>query len=191
MGFSSAEIEMMENFKIAFGLKNKITPCGRGGEIEKNYFQIHFGDKVLYQYLNSIGLTQRKSKTIKAVTIPHEYFVDFVRGVFDGDGSFYTSWDRRWAKSFRYEISFASASLDFITWLRKEIAIALNTKGLIHKGDGVYEIRYTKSDTRILFSAMYKSKNILFLRRKYNKMKTAFLFDQGLHPERDSIVMPQ
>lgn len=88
MAFTSSELELMEKFKIALSLKNKIAPCGRGGEKEKKYFQLHFGDKIFYQYLNSIGLTARKSKTIQAVQVPNEFFADFLRGLFDGDGSF-------------------------------------------------------------------------------------------------------
>jgi hypothetical protein len=31
----------------------------------------------------------------------------------------------------------------------------------------------------------------LFLVRKYNKMKAAFLFDQELHPDKEKIVLPR
>lgn len=191
MSFASSEIELISKFKQALLLTNAITPLGRGGEKERRYFQIKFGDKIFYKYLNDIGLTARKSKTIKSVVVPPEYFADFLRGVFDGDGSFYTSWDTRWPKSFRYEMSFASASLEFITWLLQEITKACRTKGFIRKGDGVYEIRYTKSDVRLLFTAMYQNDNILFLTRKYNKMKAAFLFDQKLHPDCKKVSSPE
>jgi hypothetical protein len=190
MSFASSETELIEKFKQALALKNAITPLGRGGEKERRYFQIRFGDKVFYEYLYSIGLTSRKSKTIKAVDVPAEYFSDFLRGVFDGDGSFSTDRDKRWPKSFRYVMSFASASFDFVRWLHQEIASAYGTKGFIRRGDGVYEIRYTKTDTRKLFAAMYQKQNILFLRRKYIKMKTAFLLDQELHPDRQKVPLP-
>ncbi len=90
IGFISKDRELVEKFKGALGVKNTITLHARGGEIDKKYFGIHVGDKTFYKFLNSIGITPAKSKTIQKVDIPNDYFVDFLRGVFDGDGSFYT-----------------------------------------------------------------------------------------------------
>src|SRR3972149_398948 len=96
MGFVSSEKELVENLRKALALTNSIRRGARGGETEKKYFIVQFGDKVFYQFLNSLGLTSAKSKTIKRVDIPDEYFSDFLRGLFDGDGTFYTFWDKRW-----------------------------------------------------------------------------------------------
>ena len=76
--------------------------------------------RVVHQFLISIGLTSAKSKTIPKLKIPKEYYVDFLRGCFDGDGSFYSYFDPRWKSSFMFYISFTSASKSFIDWIRKE-----------------------------------------------------------------------
>lgn len=173
--FVSSDLEMVENLKSALDIHNKIFKHSRGGEKIKKYFAIHFGDIVFYKFLNKIGLTSAKSKTIKHVIVPRRYFPDFLRGLFDGDGTFYTFWDKRWPASFGYQISFASTSTIFIKWLQSELKKHYGVKGFIRWGSGVFNLRYVKGDSRKIFQTMYKNKRkSLFLRRKYVKMITAF-----------------
>jgi hypothetical protein len=178
INFGSKEIEMMTNFKEALGLSNKIGNHARGGEVEKKYFCLNFKSRNLYDYLLTIGLTPAKSKTIQSVDVPDSAFADFLRGLFDGDGTFYTFWDNRWPSSFVFKTSFASASLDFIRWLKIRLTQLYAVKGYIHKGAGVFNLEYAKGDSRKLFNSMYYGKEILFLERKYDKMKTALTYDE-------------
>jgi len=171
--FSSKEIELINLYKTSLGLDNKIGKYARGGEKEKRYFCVTFGDINFYKFLNSIGLTSAKSKTIKSVTIPPAYFPDFVRGLFDGDGTFYTFQDKRWPNSFSYKLSFASASYEFLSWLKNVLTELYSVKGYFHKGAGVYNLEYVKGDSRKIFEVMYHSKATLFLSRKHSKIKSA------------------
>ena len=178
MGLTSSEEEMMLNFKQALGLKNKIGRYKRGGGTEKKYFYLYFGDKVFYRFLNKIGLTPAKSKTINSVYVPNEYFPDFLRGLFDGDGTFYTFQDKRWPNSFSFKLSIASASFVFLTWLKDTLTKYYGVKGYLHKGAGVWNLEYVKGDTKKLYNIMYHSDNILRLKRKYYKMKSAIVEDE-------------
>ena len=171
---------MIDNLKKSLKLKNKIGKYARGGEKEKRYYFVSFGDIFFYKFLNEIGLTSAKSKTIKSVRVPDSYFSDFLRGLFDGDGSFYTYWDKRWPNSFGFKLSFASASVNFVNWLKEKLTELYGVKGYFHKGAGVMNLEYTKGDTKKLFSIMYHSNNILFLKRKYFKIKTAIEKDKSL-----------
>ena len=177
--FSSREFELVENFKRALSLNNKIGRYARGGEIDKKYYCLTFGDVNFYKFLNKIGLTSAKSKTIKSVAVPKNYFPDFLRGLFDGDGTFYTFRDKRWPNSFSFKLSIASASLDFLTWLKKCLTKYYSVKGYLHKGAGVWNLEYVKGDTKKIFNVMYHSKNILCLNRKYCKIKLAIKEDWG------------
>jgi hypothetical protein len=131
----------------------------------------------------SIGVTPKKSKTIKAVQVPSSYFADFLRGLYDGDGTFWTEWDKRWPNSFVFHIEIASASREFITWLKSQLTRLYNVKGFIKRGAGVFIVRYAKGDSRILYSIMYYKKNSLCLTRKYMKIKTTLDFDQELNQD--------
>ena len=178
--FSSKDLELVENLKKYLKIKNKISRYVRGGEKTKRYYYISFGDLYFYRFLNKLGLFSNKSKTIKKVTIPKYLFPDFLRGLFDGDGTFYTFWDRRWSNSFGFKLSFASASRLFIEWLKMELTDYYGVRGFIHKGDGVFNLEYVKGDTRRLFEKMYSKKAPLFLKRKYFKLKDALEKDRKI-----------
>lgn len=178
IGLGSKEIELVENLKQAFSLTNRITQSEFHKKINKQFFVIIFGDKIFYKFLNKIGITKAKSKTIQSVNIPKKYFADFIRGLFDGDGTFYSYWDKRWPRSFGFKLSFASASLNFIYWLKEKLTTLYKVKGYIHKGDGVFNLEYVKGDSKRLFYAMYSKQDILYLKRKYDKFKTAINQDE-------------
>lgn len=176
--FSSKDSELIETFKKSLRLSNKIGKYARGGETEKRYYYITFGDIYFYKLLNNIGLTPAKSKTIKRVEVPQSYFSDFLRGLFDGDGSFYTFQDKRWPNSFSFKLSIASASLDLLTWLREALTQYYGVKGYMHKGAGVWNLEYVKGDSKKLFTVMYHSNNVLRLDRKYCKIRDAIAEDE-------------
>ena len=175
--FSSKDSQLIETFKKSLNLSNKIGKYARGGETEKRYSYIAFGDINFYKFLNGIGLAPAKSKTIKRVDVPQPYFPDFFRGLFDGDGSFYTFQDKRWPNSFSFKLSIASASLNFLIWLKNLLTQYYGVKGYLHKGAGVWNLEYTKGDTKKLFTVMYYSNNVLRLDRKYYKLRDAITED--------------
>ena len=171
MNLKSAEKEMINNFKTALNLDNPVNYYSNKNGT-KRFFFIQFGDIFFYKFLNKIGLHPVKSKTIKHVRIPDTLFSDFLRGLFDGDGTFYSYYDKRWPNSLVYHICFASASYEFTNWLKDKLTELYDVKGFIRPGAGVFILRYVKNDTKKLFAVMYRKKNILFLKRKYIKMKT-------------------
>jgi len=184
IGISSKEREMMLNLRSALCVQNKIRRSARGGEREKRYFQMYFGDTNFYRFLESIGVGPAKSKTIQNVRVPESYVADFLRGLFDGDGSFYTFWDRRWPQSFGYQIAFYSASRPFLERLERKLGVMYRVQGFFVPGDGVCGIRYLKGSTRTLFQRMYHRDDLLYLDRKYRKICAAFEFDAALARER-------
>src|SRR3989338_5658815 len=93
------------------------------------YFCVQLKNVLFYRFLTSVGLTPNKSKTIGPLKIPGDFFFDFLRGVFDGDGSTYSYWDPRWKSSFMFYTEFASASPNFINWLREEIRLHVGLRG--------------------------------------------------------------
>jgi hypothetical protein len=138
-------------------------------------FTVQFGDIVFYRFLNSIGVNPRKSKTIADIKIPNEYFFDFLRGHFDGDGTFYSYFDPRWKSSYLFYTVFASASGTHINWLRDKIFRALKLKGHISKSvsDPTYKLKYAKTESLKLLPRLYYNAKVVCLSRKRRIVKTA------------------
>ena len=168
--FTSKDIEQVETFKKCLGLKVK-TGVKHSG-IGNPYTRVQFGDVLFYKFLTEIGLSPAKSKIISAVYVPEEYFTDFLRGYFDGDGTSYSFYDSIFPKSFRFYISFMSASPTFIGWLRAQIQRHVGLKGYIsrYSNSDYLQLKYSKYEAIVLARFMYQNKSTFYLKRKYLKI---------------------
>ena len=180
MVFVSKDYQLIETFKKCLSLKCKVSLKKSGFAPDKRYYFVQFGDVRLYKFFLSIGITPAKSKTIGALKIPNKHFFDFLRGSFDGDGSFYSYWDKRWASSFLFYLSFMSASLDHILWLRRKIKKLAGPNGHAGTqmyGSRAYQLKYAKTEARIIINKIYHSAHIPKLERKYKKVYSALKID--------------
>lgn len=180
INFTSKDKELVQLFCECLDLNNKVGRKARGGNKEKKYFVVQFGDVNFYKFLLDIGLMPKKSKIISKINIPDKYFFDFLRGHFDGDGTFYSYWDPRWHSSFMFYTEFISASNKHINWLRKKILQILNLKGHITKGSKkvCYQLKYAKTESLKLFPKLYYNKSVVCLRRKRLKIEKAFRINE-------------
>lgn len=174
MNLTSKDRGLIEIFKTCLGLKNKIGRKMRKGGGEKRYFQLQFGDVYFYRFLLKLGLTPNKSKTLSEIYIPKQYFFDFLRGHFDGDGTFYSYWDPRWKSSFMFYTVFTSASRSHILWLRRKIREQLSINGHITKDKNktLYQLKYAKWESLKLLEKLYVHSRV-YLPRKYLKITKA------------------
>ncbi len=174
INFTSKDFDQIKNFLKALKLKCWIGKKARGGEEEKKYFVVQFSDVFFYYFLNSIGLYKAKSKTMAKLGIPQQYFFDFVRGCFDGDGCSYSYWDSRWKSSFMFYITFASASKKYVDWYRSRIFRLSGIKGHVtyaKRKSVCFQLKYSKYEAIKLAHLMYKKKGSVRLKRKYLKIK--------------------
>jgi hypothetical protein len=170
MDLTSKDKDQIILFKKCLGLSTKISEKNSGA---KNLaYHTQFGDVLFYKFLMEIGLTPAKSKTISSISIPDKYFIDFVRGYFDGDGSSYSYYDPKFPKSYRFYISFTSASPKFFDWLRVELENTLGIKGyLSHNCNNPYvQLKFSKKQALVLAESMYYTEDIFCLQRKYLKI---------------------
>lgn len=169
--FTSKDLEQVETFKTCLGLTVK-TGIKHSG-IGKPYHRVQFGDVLFYNFLTKIGLTAAKSKTIKSVQIPDEYFADFLRGYFDGDGTSSSYYDSAFPESYRFYISFMSASRPFILWLQRRITQMVSIKGHLsgYKNLDYIQLRFAKREAVILQKYMYYGERVPYLKRKYLKIQ--------------------
>jgi hypothetical protein len=182
---TSNDIELLNTFKRCLGLTAVVSwkPSGYTGRLVS---QVQFSDVVLNKWLVSIGITPRKTKTIGAVNVPDEFFPDYLRGEFDGDGSSHAYWDPRWHSSVSLYISFVSASRDHLIWLARKIQRLLVVEGSIGCASRAYLLRYAKSAAHILHTTMYYAPGIPHLPRKKEKLErqwaAARRAEDGQHP---------
>lgn len=167
---TSVDREQLENYRKCLGVDLRITEKFSVG---RKYLRIQFKNVIFYNFLLSVGLTPAKSRTLGQLKIPVKYFFDFLRGVFDGDGSTYSYWDPRWRSSFMFYLCFASASEKFIIWLRENIERRLSVRGHVtsSKRNLCFQLKYAKSDSLKIFRRMYRlAPRGTFLSRKRLKI---------------------
>jgi hypothetical protein len=170
----SKDKEQIDNFIGCLGLTNSIGNHNVGSI--NPALRVQFGDVLFFRFLVSIGLTPHKSKTLRGITVPNKYFFDFLRGHFDGDGTFYSYWDPRWRSSFMFYTEFLSASEKHIIWLRKTIDSFLHIHGHLNKSKrvgSVFQLKYAKKESLKLLKRMYYNKNVICLKRKKDKIAKA------------------
>ena len=153
---------MCSNYQI--GLKS------RGGSSEKLYSYVQISNKEICLDLISLGVVSRKTYNLKSMDIPDEFFPDFVRGFFDGDGSVFIY---NVNGTPQIKINFTCVSLDFINNFNQKLCHLLGIKEKsIHcvpaKGNRVntYSIDFYISDSQKIHDFMYKNNPILYLPRK-------------------------
>ena len=127
----------------------------------KVQYHIAFSDYVYRARLEAIGLTPNKSKTLGPLAIPDEYFRDFLRGEFDGDGCW--SGERHAKRKYALGI-FTSGSRVYLDWLHETIQRMLGIKGHIYKID----LRFEGKHAEKLGEFMYYTPDVPCLSRKRN-----------------------
>lgn len=175
MSLTTKDIQQAENFKKCLNIGVKIGLKSNGSSKEKIYHHVQFGDVKFYDFLISIGLSEAKSKTIGIIKIPDQYFFDYLRGAFDGDGSFYSYWDPRWRSSHMFYIEFVSASKKHTDWLQKKLNEKLNICGHVTKNSKKisYQLKYAKKESVVIIEEMYYNPNVVCLSRKRKKIEKA------------------
>lgn len=177
ISFTSKDEELVGHYLRALNITSThIGRKSRSKDEEKRYYCVQFSDVLFYRFLVSIGLMPNKSRSLETLHIPDEHFSHFLRGLFDGDGSCFSYWDKRWKKSFMYYTSFASASPSFLLWLQEKIAALYDIHGSIQRSrtGSVEQLVYAKKATVSLFAIMYEDANNLYLTRKHLKLLRAF-----------------
>lgn len=170
---TSKDKEQLLNFSKCLGVNFKIG--SKLNKIGQESLRIQFKNRLFYNFLISIGLTPKKSLTMGSLVIPDKYFFDFLRGCFDGDGSFYSYWDPRWRSSHMFYIEFVSASKKHIDFLQRELKKHVKVNGHIVKNRRkvIFQLKYAKTETLAIVKKMYYNSHVICLSRKKLKILKA------------------
>lgn len=175
---TSVDKEQLRNFSLALGRELFIGTKfnGRGGI----GYRIQLSDVAFYDFLTGVGLTPNKSKTIGILNIPDIFYPDFLRGLFDGDGSTSGYMDPRWRSSFMFYVTFTSASPTFIDYLRRTNSRLIGvSQGSVRSGKGAQSLAYAKQDSHKIAAYMYYKGHNLSLTRKKLKLAAFVLRDKA------------
>lgn len=167
----SKDRDLLETFKRCVG-SDALIGRNRGA------YRVQVVDVGLYRWLESLGLTQRKSLTLAAVDVPDHVFLDFTRGLLDGDGSVKVNMVVPNPRTYPYHtyqrlrVEFHSASEAHLIWLRAEIKRLLDLRGWStvrpqNRHHPMYLLRYSKHESIALLSELYRDPQAPRLHRKW------------------------
>lgn len=153
--FTSKDKELVETFRKCLGINNKIGLKSRGGEKEKKYYRVQFGDGNFYDFLLSIGLKPVKSKNLDNLIIPDKYFSDFLRGCIDRDGNI-NIFKHPESIHPQLRVRLTSASPLFLEWVKVKVSDIIGTDGgWICSVNRALVLSYAKADAIRLLKFIY------------------------------------
>lgn len=165
------DIEILYKFKQALNSNNAIRYKKKS---RSEMCVIGIYSKQIIQDLSKYGIVQNKTKVTKHIPIiPEPYKRHFLRGIFDGDGSFTV--DKNGYYHVGYVANYESMALDF----REECNSLIQNKGynkilLKGKTGTGYVCTFTGTErVKQLMTALYKDSDI-YLTRKKQKVECFF-----------------
>lgn len=155
------DVELLQNILITMESEHKLYKYN-------NCVKIQIGSNKIVKDLMSLGGKFRKSLDIGFPYVPKEYMPDFIRGYFDGDGSFYYKHNK---KNKRIYASFVSGSKSFL-FLSHEHLIANGIFNTFHKEKSdkcknTYYRIFINYRELTRFGDYIYSNSHLFMNRKY------------------------
>lgn len=172
--FTSCDYSIIFGIRALLNSNHKISANKRNDRWSK-YYRLQIGSKVMFEDLESFGMTVNKSGTLRLPNIPVEFLPNFVLGYFDGDGNvvcgYFRKSDRKNTSPI-LSVRFTSGSGSFLKMLKDRLAKELNVSGSIHYHDG-WRLAYSTNNSRTLYNFLYQNSS-LFLKRK----RSIFLKDR-------------
>lgn len=148
---SGTDLELIEKIKRILRSTHKIKPNG-------DAYKMRVASKGFVLNLGDLGLTGNKTETLAYPTfIPRDVERHFIRGYFDGKGSFMIEEGRRVTSNL------AAGSYRFIEGLRDRLVSLGLSRANIHQYGAMQStniIRYYVKDTKKLYSLLYTDARI-------------------------------
>jgi len=164
--------EILEKIKTTINSSHKISKKVKVPK-QKQLYRLQIGSKEICNDLLSLGITERKSKTILFPNIPSKYLFHFIRGYFDGDGGVWVGLKNKRVNTGKFILStyFTSGSKDFLISLKNLLSKNGILGGSLVKKERGFDLKYSIKNSLILYKNMYNSNCSLFLTRKKEKFE--------------------
>lgn len=157
---TSKDCDFLCGVRDALKISVKIGRKGNGRDKRKIYGILQFGDVTFYRFLEKIGLTRRKSLTLGPLKIPDKYFVDFLRGVIDGDGNIQETIHTS-NGNIQWVLRIVSGSPLFLPWLKEKIERIIKIEGRLHQNPAsvsrnpLYILKFGKFAAKVILRRCY------------------------------------
>ncbi|MFC2146665.1 LAGLIDADG family homing endonuclease, partial [Acidobacteriota bacterium] len=138
------------------------------GVISGKIYSFEVWNKKLYNDLLNLGLTPAKSTNMKFPEVPSNYMNHFMRGLYDGDGSFYINrFDGALVSEFR------NGSPEFITAaasiLQEELGIPITVHQ--HEKFNTYFIKIRQKIKELVTYLYKEAAETIYLTEKYDNIR--------------------
>ena len=169
IGLSSVDRNFLELIKEELGVEKKIFDY----ETNNGYLvsELSFNSQKIKQKLAEYNVVPGKTETFTFPTnLSKKYWIDFIRGYFDGDGSVGTAGPSaiRWQIcSHRPQVLETIVEFLFEEYGIPKVSVQKNE----HGNSFLYTIQYSNNSTRKIFQILY-TPNSLYLPRKFEKFKS-------------------
>jgi intein-encoded DNA endonuclease-like protein len=158
--------KLLESIKKVIEAEHKISvrlPKKLGENI---LYRLQIGSIEMCNDLRKLGFSERKTKSLAIPNISKEYFSDFVRGYFYGDGNVWVGFlhKERKTQTLVLFVAFTSCSLEFLKGLQAKLDL----------GGSIYRSK-KQNFSRLQLSTLNALKLYYFM---YNGISTSKLFLQ-------------
>jgi len=160
VGFTSIDLELVKLYCQCLRLGDKVRIKKIQTPVGKPQYTVKFSDPGYRLFLERIGLTPAKSRTLGPLQIPDDFFRDFLRGCWDGDGTWYIH--HRAAREYLYA-QLSSGSPAFLSWVQNTVKRLTGLKGSLSRR---LLLRYGGSKAIELGYWIYYSSSLPCLQRK-------------------------
>jgi hypothetical protein len=158
IGINKKDKDILEHIRDCISPTSKVRHS-------KEIVQINIHSPQIWSDLKKYSVTNDKTFNLKVnFDIPEDFWGDYLRGYFDGDGSiFECQYHNKIKKCFRS--SFVCASKPFLDYIQKRLGF-----GYVRTTRKKYfELSLSQQNTIKLKDIIYKNKDAFKMQRKYNK----------------------
>lgn len=176
IGLSAKDKEILEKIKDEIEIENKIVE-----RVNKDGFDcvdLHWTCKEHKEDLGKYGITPNKTFTIKPpVDLDEKYYIDYIRGYFDGDGSINIIHNKGKIAALRWQV--CGASLDILKWIVDILYIKYNIPKVSILRDSrnrinpIYYFQYSTNAVREIYKILYTPDSLYLNRKK-------IIFDEAI-----------
>lgn len=170
IGLSAKDKEILEKIKQELEIENKIVEYTTTNGFD--CVDLHWTCAEHKQELEKYGITPNKTFTIKPpILLSKEYYIDFIRGYFDGDGSINLIHSNGKPYALRWQV--CGATQEILQWiidvLYEQFSIPkVNIYCDKNHKHNYYYFQYSTNAVKVIYNILY-TPNSLYLKRKKDK----------------------